>query len=160
MSTLTARSLLPGMVLLLASCSSTQSASPTKPTTFAGGSAVAITVKAVASTQAAPPLGCPVATPFIMPFLVTVTPLGGVTVVVTSISTQFTGTGNITAPPVTLPAPIPTTQFGSALEQAKNPQIFPINVCRGSSSGTVVFAVGTSDPFGRSFTNTVVVAVQ
>jgi len=161
MSRLIARSLLPGMALLLVSCSSGMPASPTKASPFGGASAVKITAQAISSGQAiAPPRGCPVATPLVMPFLVTVTPTGGVAIAVTTVTTQFSGTGNITAPPVTLPAPIPTTQFGTALQQSKDPVSFSLGVCRSALPGTVTIVVGTVDTFGVNSTGTVMVAVR
>jgi hypothetical protein len=77
-----------------------------------------------------------------VPLIVTVTPTGGLTIFVTSITTQFTDVSGVTMPQVTLPAPIPTTQFGTALDQAKNPQTFSLNACRPSPRGT--FAVTVS----------------
>jgi hypothetical protein len=72
----------------------------------------------------------------VVPLIVTVTPAGSVVVFVTSITTQFTDFTGASAPQVTLPAPIPTTQFGTALEQAKNSQTFFLNVCRPIPRGT------------------------
>jgi hypothetical protein len=77
-----------------------------------------------------------------VPLIVTVTPTGGLTVFVTSITTQFTDVSGVTSPQVTLPAPVPTTQFGTALEQSRNPQTFSFNACRPSLRGAFAVTVG------------------
>lgn len=128
--------------LLVASCSAGP-VSPTRtpPLSASSASSVSITATALASRPASPPFGCPVATPFAVPLVVTVTPTGAVTVFVTSITTQFTDVSGVTMPQVTLPAPIPTTQFGTALEQAKNLQTFAFDVCRPSPRGAFAVTV-------------------
>jgi hypothetical protein len=151
---------MPGMALLLAACSSSQPASPTEPTTFVGGSSVSISATPTAAAHAAPPFGCPVPTPLIMPFLVTVTPTGQTGFAVTNITTRFTDSRGVQAPAVTLPAPVPTVQFGTALEQARNPQSFAFDVCRSAGRGTIVIVVSTHDTSGRNATGCVTVAVE
>jgi len=159
MSKLIALSLLSGMALLLASCSSTP-ASPAAPTTFESGSAVSINATPAAPAHATSFTSCPIATPFVMPMLVTVTPSGATVVVVTSITTRFTDLGGVQAPAVTLPAPVPTIPFGSALDQARNAQSFSLDVCRTPHRGMVAVAVDTRDPSGRHRSNTVTVSVE
>src|SRR5262245_49336249 len=100
-----------GAALLLASCSTGDHAGPTNPTALVSGSSMSIRAQAVAPMQTTASLACPVATPFIMPFFVTVTPNGGTTVVVTSITTQFRTSAGNPAAQVTLPSPVPTVQF-------------------------------------------------
>jgi hypothetical protein len=148
-----------GAALLVTSCSS-DPASPTTPTTFASGSSVSVTGRALAPVPAMATPGCPAVTPFAMPFLVTVTPNGTVGIVVTSITTQFTDSQRLQAPAVTLPAPVPTAQIGTALEQARGPQSFALDLCRSFGEGTLVVIVNTLDTSGRHGTGTVTVAVN
>lgn len=157
MSHSTALPLLVSAALLLTSCGS--ASSPTKPTTFASASSVSISAKPLAFTRVVSSFGCPAATPFTMPFLVTVTPTGAVGLAVTSITTQFTDFLRVQAPAVTLPAPVPTVQFGSALDQARG-QSFSMDVCRTDRSGIVVVIVTTLDGLGRSTSGTISVAVN
>jgi len=147
--------------LLLASCSSGDPASPAAPTTFASASSMSISAQPVlASLQTTVFPGCPVVTPFVMPFIVTVTPTGTVGIVVTNITTRFTDFAGVQAPAVTLPAPIPTIPFGTALEQARNAQNFAFNICRTIHPGTVVVTVNTRDTSGRNASGTVTVGVK
>jgi hypothetical protein len=160
MSKLPAFPLLLGTALLLASCSS---GNPASPTPFAAGSSVSISAQAfppVQGVKGMPPSGCPAATPVLVPFIVTVTPGGSVAVVVTSIITQFTDFVGLQAPAVTLPAPVPTLPFGTALEQARNPLSFSFNVCRSVNRGTVAVTVHTRDASGRNASGTVMVGLK
>jgi hypothetical protein len=150
MSHRTALPLLLGTAFLVTSCSSGGSAGPTTPTTFGAASSVSITAQALAPAAAVAPLGCPTVTPFVVPLIVTVTPTGPVTVVVTSITTQFTSFVGAPMPPVTLPAPVPTVQYGSALEQARNPQTFSFNVCRAVPRGMVAVTVNMQGMSSRT----------
>jgi hypothetical protein len=99
--------------------------------------------------QAVPFGGCPTVSPFNVPFNLIVTTGGGV-VTVTDITVRFTDTRGMAAPQVTLPAPVPTIPFGSALTQAR--QDFPLRLsigCGTGHTGTIVVIVGTRDRFGR-----------
>ena len=82
-----------------------------------------------------------------------VQPPTGVSVVVTSIRAQFVDTSGAAAPQVTLPAPVPTTQFGSALEQARSGQAFALTVgigCGTGNTGNMRILVETRDSQGRT----------
>jgi hypothetical protein len=149
MSRLAALPLLLVMALLPASCSSDSPVGSTTPTRFTTGSSVSISAQVLASQQKVPD-PCPIATPLFVPFLVTVTPGGGVVVVVTSISTQFTDFTGVGMPAVTLPAPIPTAQFGTALDQARNAQTFSLGFCRPLRHGTVAVTVNMRDLSSRT----------
>ena len=64
---------------------------------------------------------------------------------------------------VTLPMPVPTTQFGTALVQARSTRIFPFDFrfgCGTSRSGTMVMLVDTRDDRGRSNTRELQVSVN
>jgi hypothetical protein len=160
MSRLAALPLLFGTALLLTSCSSNH-AGPTDPTALVTGSPASSVVvsAALAPMPTAAFRGCPAATPFLAPFLLTVAPTGTV-VVVTTITTRFTDSTGVPAQQVTLPAPVPTVQYGTALDQARNALMFPLDVCATNRRGTVTFTVITHDMFGRNGSGTVTVPVQ
>ena len=149
-----------GAALLVTSCSGSEPASPTTPTTFVSASSVSVAARPLAPVPAMASPGCPAVTPFAMPFLVTVTPLGTVGIVVTSITSQFTDSLRVQAPAVTLPAPVPTAQIGTALENARGPQSFALDLCRTFGEGTVVVIVNTLDTSGRHGSASVTVAVN
>jgi len=149
-----------GAALLLASCSSGDHAGPTNPTALVTGSSMSVRAQAIAPAQTTTSLACPVATPFVMPFFVTVTPAGTTTVVVTSITTRFNNSQGAPASQVTLPAPVPTVQFGTALDQARNALNFSFDVCRTLGPGTVIITVQTHDMNGRNGSASVAVPVQ
>ena len=105
---------------------------------------------------------CPALPPFAVPFNLVVTTGGVFPVTVTDITLRFTDTRGITAPPVTLPAPIPVIPFGSALTQAKSqnfPLLLPIG-CGTGLTGTVIVIVGTQDAQGRFMSTQVTAPVR
>jgi hypothetical protein len=72
-------------------------------------------------------------------------------VVVTSITSQFTDVNNIQLPTITLPAPVPTAQIGSALVQARSQATFPVVVgfgCGTASAGRVLMGIHLTDANG------------
>ena len=116
-------SLLVVVAFLSASCGGTDAVvNPTQPspTTSALSVAVSTTAPITVAQRIQNPF-CPSVTPFSVPLVVVVQPPTGVSVIVTSIRAQFVDTSGAAAPQVTLPAPVPTTQFGSALEQSPVP---------------------------------------
>jgi hypothetical protein len=121
---------------------------------------MSIVARAVGPMPSTPSVVCAVASPFLVPFMVNVAPVGSVTLVVTGISTQFTDSRGITAQQVTLPAPVPTVQYGTALDQARNAQHFAVNVCRPLGSGTVTVVVNAHDMTGRKTNGSVTVPMQ
>jgi hypothetical protein len=105
---------------------------------------------------------CPTVTPFSATIAVVVV-AGDVDLFVTSITSQFTDTNNIQLPTITLPAPVPTAQFGSALVQARQGVTFPVTVnfgCGTASTGTVTMAVHLSDANGGASTRDLHVRVN
>jgi hypothetical protein len=84
-----------------------------------------------------------------VPLVVVVQPPTGVSVVVTSIRAQFVDTSGAAAPQVTLPAPVPTTQFGSALEQSRSGQSFSLRIGIGCGTGTTGVCGSSSRPVTR-----------
>jgi hypothetical protein len=106
---------------------------------------------------------CPSVTPFSVPLVVVVQPPTGVSVVVTSIRAQFVDTSGAAAPQVTLPAPVPTTQFGSALEQSRSGQSFSLRIgigCGTGTTGSMRIFVETRDSQGRTGTGQATVDVR
>lgn len=94
---------------------------------------------------------------FTIPLSLTVQ-TGATAITVTNVSAQFLGSTGVTMPQVTLPAPVPTVQFGSALVEAKSvgtiPFMLPIG-CVVDRTGTVVVLVSTRDGHGHSNTTRV-----
>jgi hypothetical protein len=67
----------------------------------------------------------------------------------------FTDTTGLTAPQVTLPAPVMTTQFGSTLVEARSQRTFPFTFpfgCNTRRTGTLVLVVVVRDEVGRETT--------
>jgi hypothetical protein len=112
-------------------------------------------VSATQSTVHAQPIGnpfCPTVAPFIVPFNIVVSVNGGVSLFITSFSLRFVDTSGHQAPAVTLPAPLPTTQFGTALVDARSGTTFPLTLgigCGTGSTGTITVTVVTVDATGR-----------
>jgi hypothetical protein len=108
-----------------------------------------------ADVTAAPPVvqpdgngGCPA---FAIPLQLSVR-TGAQDVAITDITMQFVNSAGIPMPQVTLPAPISTTQFGSALIAARSVRTIPLIVpvgCTTDLTGTVVVILGTQDGRGH-----------
>jgi len=124
------------------------------PTTFdvAGVSAAVTAGAAIVDSNAGTPCAA-----FTIPLSVTIE-AGATAVAVTNVSAQFLGSTGISMPQVTLPAPVPTVQFGSALVEAKSARTIPFMLpigCVRDHTGTVVVLVSTRDGHGHSTTTTV-----
>jgi hypothetical protein len=159
-------SLLIVAVLFAASCSDANEdarLTATQPSLL-GTSLVGVT--ATSSTVFPQPVGnpsCPSVAPFNVSFGVIVRGSVSSDVVITSLRTVFVDTSGrrgqeVTLPmiPVTLPAPGPTLQFGSA-------RTFPVTLgigCGTGPRGTVFIVVETSDNTGRHGSDRVSVAVR
>ena len=131
------------------------------PTTFHTSGASAVATDVSANVTAGVPVIAPNADPlcgaFTIPLSLTVT-AGTSSVAITSISAQFTDTRGIPMPQVTLPAPVPTVQFGSELMAAKSIRTIPLFLpigCVVSPAGHVVVFVSTNDGHGHSNTTSV-----
>jgi len=155
-----------GIAVLLSSCSANGSTGPTNPTALVTGSSImSITARLMGPAQSSTmtnttTIVCPFATPFLVPFMVAVAPVGSTTVIVTQISTRFTSPAGIPAQQVTLPAPVPTVQFGTALDQARNQQLFPVNVCVPLTQGTVTIVVDGRTMSGQNGSGSVMVPMR
>ena len=154
----------PGFVLcailaatLVSSCSDDPK-SPTGPTTPAAQAnieASGISFGLASDTVVAQPVShaqCPSVTPFLVPFVIVISPNGAPDLVVTQIQMQFTDIMGSTMPMITLPAPVPTREFGSALVAARGDLRFPLNMgigCGVGRSGTIAVHFNTRDRRGH-----------
>jgi hypothetical protein len=148
-------SLLVFAAFLATSCGGTGSArSLTEPTPFGGASKVLVsTTSPFALAQPVSNPLCPSLAPFNVPLVIVVQPDDVGTVVVTAIRVQFVDTSGISMPQVTLPAPVPTTQIGTALANARSAQTFPVTLgigCGTGHIGNVLIFVDTRDTQGRT----------
>jgi hypothetical protein len=76
---------------------------------------------------------------------------------------QFFDTSGNSMPQVTLPAPVPTTQIGTALANARSAQAFAVTLgvgCGTGRKGNVVIVVETRDGLGRIGSGRATVSVQ
>jgi hypothetical protein len=147
-------SLLVVVAILGASCSGTDAdQNLTQPSPSASPLSVGVsTTSSLAVAERVRNPFCPSVAPFNVPLVVVVQPPGGVSVIVTAIRAQFFDTSGFAAPQVTLPGPVPTTQFGSALEDARSGQTFPVTIgigCGTGHTGTMRIVVETRDSQGR-----------
>jgi hypothetical protein len=156
-----------GLILAaaLAGTSCTDAPGSKTPTTFMPTSAN-VTISTASATVSARPVNgsfCPAVPPFSVPVVLVVRPNGAVGLVVTRIQMQFTDSSRVPMAQVTLPAPVPTTQFGDALEASRDGLTFPLSLgvgCGTGTSGTVVVIVDTRDGDGRTGTGRVTLNVR
>lgn len=157
-----------GALLLAALAASCSDTAPTHPTVFisTNSSVRAVTIGTTATTVIAQPVSnfiCPVVSPFFVPITVVVNPNGRTGVVVTQIQLQFTDSTRQSAPIITLPGPVPITQFGDALEASRNALAFPLTLgigCGVGTTGTVLVIVNGHDGTGMPVNGQVSVNVS
>jgi hypothetical protein len=163
-------SLLVVVAFLGASCGGTDATSnltqpslSSSPLSAAPLSAAVTTTSPIITAQRVNNPFCPSVAPFNVPLVVVVQPPGGVSVIVTAIRVQFVDTSGAAAPQVTLPAPVPTTQFGSALENSRSGQAFPLTVgigCGTGQTGRMRILVDMRDSQGRTGMGQATVSVR
>jgi len=112
-------------------------------------------VSVSAQVTAAPPVaqpdgrgGCPA---FTIPLELSVR-AGALDVSITDVTMRFVNSSGVAMPQVTVPAPIPTTQFGSDLIAARSVRTIPLIVpvgCTNDPTGTLVVIIGTRDGGGH-----------
>jgi hypothetical protein len=142
--------LLIGAALAAASCDDSKLL--TSPATFASS---AVSFDALSTTVVAQPVHnpfCPSVAPFTVPFVVVVRPNGALDLVVTQIRMQFIDSRGVRMPQVTLPAPVPTTQIGSALADARGDLRFALSMgigCGVGRTGTIEVDLDTRDRRGQ-----------
>ena len=135
-----------------------------RPSPFAGPPS-AVSVRATSSVAVAHEVSnpfCPSVAPFNVPMVIEIEPEDRVSFVVTAIRMQFADTTANAMPQVTLPAPVPTTQFGNALTEARS-QTFAVALgigCGTGHTGSVRIAVDTRDVHGRTGSGQATVSVR
>ena len=139
--------------LVASSCS--DSKLPTTPTTFGpAGTSSSASISALSDNIVAQPVGnffCPTVAPFTAPFVVVVSANGMPGLVVTQLQMQFTDLAGTHMPTVTLPAPVPTQEFGSELTAARELR-FPLALgvgCGVGRAGTIVVGFDAHDRSGH-----------
>lgn len=148
---------------LVSGCSdSTALVTTTGPTSVSAELATLSASAGAVFTQQIGGPSCSTVPPFVIPINLVVRVDGGIDVFVTTVSMQFVDTSGIVMPQVTLPAPQMTTQFGTALVQARSARTFPLTLpvgCGTDKKGTVTLIVATRDDHGRQQSGSVSVKV-
>lgn len=158
-------SLLVFAAFLTAACDGTDARlNVTQPTLSSSASPVSVTTTSpiTLAERESNPL-CPSVAPFNVSIVIVVQPGGAGTVVVTAIRLQFFDTSGVSMPQVTLPAPVPTTQIGTALANARSAQAFPVTLgigCGTGHIGNVQIFVETRDAQGRTGSGRATVSVR
>jgi hypothetical protein len=161
-----ASALLFGAALVMASCSNDSSLATAPTGTATVSTQSGVSVSALSNTVFAQPRSnafCPAIDPFFASMVIVVQPNGAPGFFVSQLQLQFTDTFGRAMPQVTLPAPVPTTQFGSALDAARSSLAFPVTLgfgCGGGRSGTVLVIVSTRDALGHIGTGRMQVTVH
>jgi hypothetical protein len=137
---------------LVTSCSDTNApVTATGPTTLAMEPASFTVAQSTVVAQPTRFSFCPAVPPFTVVLQLSIR-AGTLSLSVTEINLQFVDTSGISMPQVTLPAPVPTTQFGSALVEARQTRVFPLSLglgCGFGHRGTITAVVVTRDQNGR-----------
>jgi hypothetical protein len=123
---------------------------------------VSLQPSAVAVESVARP-SCPTLPPFVGSLNLTVLSPDDRRVSLRSVQMTFTDSAGLSAPSVTLPAPVPTVQAGSALIEARSQRTFPLTFpfgCGTRRTGTLVVVVTVSDDRQRESTAEARVAVR
>ena len=150
-------------VLAAAACdgSGRQVLNPT-PLATAGASTSVSIQPSIIRTQPVHRPACPALPPFVGSLDVHVqAPASSLTL--KRVQMTFIDSTRFAAPAVTLPAPIPTVQFGSTLIEARSRRTFRFTFplgCNTGRTGTLVVFVVTSDREGREITTEARVPVQ
>jgi hypothetical protein len=143
-----------GAAVLAAACSDSDARLATMtPSPLALTSAsVSATPSAVAAQLVGNP-SCPGLPPFRAQFHLNVQAGDERAMLITDVRARFQDTSSFQVPMVTLPAPVPTAQFGSMLVEARSARSFPIVIglgCGGvGRTGTIVVIVDWRDDGGR-----------
>jgi hypothetical protein len=149
--------------LCAASCDAQLSRSMTGPTESSTGLFVSLSgTSSTAFAQRVNDFRCPSISPFTVPIVVVVSPAGAAIPVVTQMRLQFIDQSGLRMPQVTLPAPIPTTEFGTALADSRA-QAFALSVgigCDTGHTGNLVIVVDTRDALGHRGSSQTTVIVR
>lgn len=135
----------------------------TSPTGF--GISNSLTAEIAPSLISTRPTGlssCPQFSPFVGSLTMNIR-TGDFGVSLREVRLLFTDINGITAPPITLPAPVLTQQFGSTLIAARSARAFPFSFplgCFSRRAGTLIIVIVTVDDRGRENTNELRVGVE
>jgi hypothetical protein len=163
---LTAALVIVGASFLTVSCSDSET-----QTTAAGPSALLIKnstsfARVAPSNVTAELVGggiCPLVQPLRARLALTVFADDDTTFFVNEVRMQFVDAGGVAAPQVTLPAPQLTTQFGTALVEARSSLLFPLDLafgCGTGRTGTIVIVVHGRDGRGIDRSTNVRIGVR
>jgi hypothetical protein len=133
------------------------------PTPLGTGPTTVGIQSSVVSVQSIGQAVCPALPPFVGSLNLTVQAIGGLDVRLTHVRMAFTDSVGLTAPAVTLPAPVLTQQFGSTLVEARSQRAFPFSFpfgCGTRRTGTLVVIVIVTDEDGRERTEELRAAVR
>ena len=149
----------------VAACSDTEFRfAATGPTGFGiGNSLTADIAPSLSSSRPNGPGSCPAVSPFVGSLSLNITTGGNFSVRLREVRLHFTDVDGITAPPITLPGPVLTEQFGSTLIAARSSRSFPFSFgvgCFGRRAGTLIVVIVTVDDRGDENVNQVRVNVQ
>jgi hypothetical protein len=148
------------LIPALAGCETTNA--PTVPTKLESSATASVSAPSSVQAQQTTFFFCPTVTPLTATIGVVVA-AGNVSLVVTSITSQFTDVNHVQLPTITLPAPVPTAQIGSDLVQARSAVTFPVTVgmgCGTAKTGTVAIGVQMTDANGVQSTQHLTVNVR
>ncbi|HYT75398.1 MAG TPA: hypothetical protein VEL79_11660 [Vicinamibacterales bacterium] len=129
--------------------------------TGAAATSLSVTPTTLTTQPVANP-SCPAVPPFNVPFQLFVQ-AGDLSTSITNITMQFGDRLGVQMPPVTLPAPALTAQFGSMLVQARSVVTLPLSLSIGCGTGlpgTLVVIVSTRDTHGFVGSSQVSVSVH
>jgi hypothetical protein len=154
-----------GAAVLAAACSDTDARLATMtPTPLALSSASVSATPSVVAAQLVGNPSCPGLPPFRAQFKLNVQAGDERAILITDVRATFQDTTNFQAPMVTLPAPVPTVQFGSMLIEARSAQSFPLVIGLGCGSigrnGTIIVIVDWRDDLGRQHSKQTSIVVR
>jgi hypothetical protein len=133
------------------------------PTPLGAGPTTVGIQPTIVTAQSVSQAFCPTVPPFVGSLALNVQATGNLGVSLTQVHMTFTDSAGITAPTITLPAPVLTQQFGSALVEARSQRTFPFTFpfgCGTRRTGTLVVIVVISDEKGRETTTEVRAGVR
>jgi hypothetical protein len=154
-------------LIATAACDSSIGGTPLNPTplataSFSAASSVRLRPSGVTVQTVAQPV-CPDVPPFVGSLNLDVESTGPLAFSLEQIQLTFTDDRGLTAPSVTLPAPVPTRQAGSTLIEARSRRSFPLRFpfgCGTARRGTLVIVVVIADELGQEAAAQAKVAVR
>jgi len=133
------------------------------PTPLSTGATTVGVQPSIVTVQTIGQPSCPELPPFVGSVILNVQATGNFGVSLQQVRMTFTDSVGLTAPAVTLPAPVLTQQFGSTLIEARSRRAFPFTFpfgCGTRRAGTLVIIVVTTDERGEETTTETRAAVR